>query len=70
MDELLYNIAVVDKEVRQLAEMAREYHAKAEKYNLLERIITAELNNKRSELAEYEAMQDRRNEDKRERGNI
>ena len=30
MDELLYNIAVVDKELRQLTELLREYHAKAE----------------------------------------
>lgn len=70
MDELLYNIAVVDKELRQLTELLREYHAKAEKYNTLERIIKAEIENKRGELAELEAKQDRRNEDKRERGNI
>lgn len=63
MDELAINIAISEKHIRQLTELCREYHEKAEKYTMLEQIIKAELETKRNELAKYEAMQD-----KRERG--
>ena len=63
MDELNIAIATTEKDLRQLCELSREYHAKAENYSTLARIISETIENKRGELAKYEAMQN-----KRERG--